>query len=258
MNKIFDENTVFGFKAFMNDGNGRIYCREKEYFPGMINYDLCINPRLCSCGIHFCENIKDVDSYYSLSDKSVTVYPVAAVGKIDGLKDNENKLCTNALYIFNDPIPADSKVKFSRYRNNNRSIKLHDNTILSYPFDECEKYYLDQHKTESLIYCGYKLNYDDISSFFSLLESLSMYETRQIERYFSITNKLKTYRNFLMVSQTKPYAIISDEIAESEIFDKLPIKCGKKAIKKNSFLHSKLGLFQINDSWFYVPELREY
>lgn len=258
MNKLFDENTVFGFKAFRNDGNGRIFCREKEYFPGKINYNLCINPRLCNCGIHFCVNIKDIDSYYSLNDHNVTVYPVAAVGKIDGLKDDNDKLCTNALYIFNNPIPAESKVKFSRYRNNNRCILLDDNTMFSYPFDECEKYYLDQHKTETVVYGGYKVNYDDISSFFNLLESLSMYETRQIETYFSITKKLKTYRNFLMVSQTKPYAKISDQVANTEIFDKLPIKCGKTAIKKHCFLHDKLGLSRINDSWFYVPELREY
>lgn len=258
MNKLFDENTVFGFKAFRNDGNGRIFCREKEYFPGKINYDLCINPRLCNCGIHFCVNIKDVDSYYSLNDHNVTVYPVAAVGKIDGLKDDNDKLCTNALYIFNNPIPAESKVKFSRYRNNERSIKLIDNTIINYPFDECEKYYLDKHKTETVVYGGYKVNYDDISSFFSLLESLSMYETRQIEMYFSITKKLKTYRNFLMVSQTKPYAKISNQVADTEIFDKLPIKCGKTAIKKHDYLCAKLGLFKINDSWFYAPELREY
>ena len=84
-----------GYKGFNVNEKGELYCRDMTFKVGE-TYELKGEPIICQRGFHFCWNIIDVNSYYSL--KTSVICEVEPLGEIVADTDME-KCCTNKIKI---------------------------------------------------------------------------------------------------------------------------------------------------------------
>lgn len=248
------KNAVFGFKAFIKDlETNQIYCRDKVYYPGKINFQSGdISP--CHNGIHFCKDIEDVRTYYSLENYRVVVYPVAAVGKVIEAGD---KCVTNGLYIYD--IPLDKDIINSYAKNNGLRFEI-DGITYQYPFNACDKYFFNNHSNQRITYCGFNIKLGDINQFFTILSNMDYNDKRMIEFYFNETGKYKSGEKFIEV-YTKDRIVYANEKHVKQLIDRMPLEMTKKAVKKYSVFYNQLGLFKVDgscDQWYYIDELNRF
>ena len=80
--------SVRGYKVFNPDWT----CRGFQYEVGK-TFEEDVEPSVCCCGFHFCENAADCFSYYNFDPKN-KVAEVVAHGKVvnDGTKSCTNKI----------------------------------------------------------------------------------------------------------------------------------------------------------------------
>lgn len=74
---------IIGYKGFKNI-NGKLTCRDQEYEIGktyIISESTVIDA--CTAGFHFCLNLADVFTFYSLSNKDHAFYKVKGSGRFD-------------------------------------------------------------------------------------------------------------------------------------------------------------------------------
>lgn len=101
--KLSAKSPVYGYKAFEVDADGRLFCRGMEYFPGKVNFLENSNQvETCKNGLHFCRQFQNIERFYSIDRDNVVIYPVCALGTVDGIHDI--KSCTDTLYIFDSPV----------------------------------------------------------------------------------------------------------------------------------------------------------
>lgn len=249
------KNAVYGFKAFEIDENG-IFCREKRYYPGKVNYqDGPVSP--CCNGIHFCKSIFDVRNYYDIGSKKVVIYPVAAVGKVVTSGD---KSVTNGLYIFNEPLADDVKYSFNRTASTYPLVFEYQGLSYKYPFNSCDKFFFNNHENERTTYGGFSIKFKDVEKFFEILHGMDYTDKSMMEFYFNKTEKFRTGEKFIDVYTNDKIIQVNDKFINN-LLDRIPIKAGKRMIKKYSIFYEKLGLFKRSgscDTWLYIDELNQF
>ncbi|KAL1110046.1 hypothetical protein AAG570_014070 [Ranatra chinensis] len=82
-----------GYKAFNQDKNGNLYCRDKVYKVSEIA-EVTGKLELCKNGIHFCNNLADVNSYYSLKDDIICEIEI-----LGDVLEGGDKSCTNRIKV---------------------------------------------------------------------------------------------------------------------------------------------------------------
>lgn len=251
------KNAVYGFKAFELDVNGSIYCRDKRYYPGKVNYQSGpIEP--CCNGIHFCQSIFDVRNYYDFGSEKVIIYPVAAVGKVVTSGD---KSVTNGLYIFDKPLTDDIKYSFNRTGGSYPLVFDYQGLSYKYPFNDCDKFFFKNHGNERITYGGFTVKLKDAEKFFEIIYGMDYHDKSAIEFYFNTTSEYRTGEKFIDVWTNDKIVQVNDAFV-NELLDRLPISAGKRMIKKYASLHEKLGLFKrsglCDTTWLYIEGLNQF
>lgn len=247
------KNAVYGFKAFEVDVNGNIYCRDKGYYPGKVNFQSgAVSP--CSNGIHFCMELENVKNYYDLNSQRVIVYPVAAVGKVVTSGD---KSVTNGLYIFEKPLTDDIKKSFCRSSGSYPLVFEYQGINYKYPFNSCDKFFFENHENERITYGGFSVKLKDIEKFFQILRGMDYADKYAIEFYFNVTRKRRTGEKFIDVYTNDKIIQVNNNFIY-DLLDRVPVYMGKRMIKNHSTFYEKLGLFKRNDTWLYIDEKNQF
>lgn len=253
MHKLFDKNTIFGFKAFEKSNQG-LKCRDYIYTPGKI-HEMDGKPEVCSHGFHFCEELQDVDNFYDISRDYIVVYPVAAIGDIS---NGGEKKATNKLVVFNDPIPID--VKKSRHNFNRKDIiELSDGTEISADLDnEVDKYLFDSLKETEVIKSGrIEMKLSDFIESKKIIDSLDYSNMVKMRVYSDVTGKLWTslemvmdFVNNKLIKEVTRKGMLEDFEEYAPGAANLILNCER--------LRNHLGYKQsIRNGSYYVPELDE-
>lgn len=250
MYKLFNENTVFGFKAFEKTSEG-LRCRDYIYTPGQL-HKIEGTPVVCSHGFHFCENLEDISAFYDLSSDNIVVYPVAAIGDISGGRD---KKATNKLIVFNNPIPSD--VKKSRFRFNTKDvIELSDGTEISSTLDnEVDKYLFENLKETEVIKKGYvNMPLGDYLRSKETIDTMDYSDSRRLIFYCKETEKDIT--SCEMIKDFLNGELIVDLYC-SEVEETLKefLPNAVNLIMSNNRIMNNLGYFKSNKGSYYIPEL---
>ena len=85
---------VKGFKGF-RIVKGKLDCRGTKFEVGK-EFVLKSKPECCTRGFHFCENLKQVNRHYSLTDRNHVFHEVEALGDVH---KNPDKVATNHIRI---------------------------------------------------------------------------------------------------------------------------------------------------------------
>lgn len=250
MYKLFNEKTVFGFKAFEKSNQG-LKCRDYIYTPGKL-HEIDGLPVLCSRGFHFCENLEDIGSFYDLSSDNVIVYPVAAVGDVTGGRD---KKATNKIIVFDNPVPDD--VKKSRFRFFSKDvIELSDGTEFSASLDnEVDRYLFEHLKDTEKIKKGYiNMTLGDYMKSKDTIGSLNYADNKRLVAYCKETDQ--EILSFKMIEDFLDNKLIIS-LFDGQVFSEIEKEFPKAAhlVMHNNRIKNVLGFFKSSDGYYYIPEL---
>lgn len=241
-------NFIYGYKAFhknpQEDGTYKLICRDKEYKMGF-NEEVC-TPCVCSHGLHFCEDILALSSYYSVPCKDVAVYPVIAVGNVDRSGD---KCATDKLYIIDQEITYDMLTSIYH-----RGLKAVFNDLVSvrYPAtNEVDAYLLDNNQEAEVVYGGIHLLVKQLPALMEYKNSLTPFESDLCKTYFDITGKPLTFENLInhKIRTASP----------DEVLDFMGCVSGglKRTVALNKYTRHYGYYCSNNGFWYYIEDLKK-